>query len=126
MIIRSFGVFDDKKAHHGSTTVTGVLSNAPIAQELVERRRIIEYVRGEGSTVGIVVIFFAFYLFVMLYVCQQLYIHCLLYLVKRERKDVFRWLTCGRFKPQEFVRKYSTQEEVYQNPDDVLNEEFVK
>ncbi len=49
----------------------------------------------------------------------------MLYMLRADQKSLFTTLTCRKYKPSEFIAKYSAQEISEANPEDVLDKNFV-
>ncbi len=103
LIIRSLGNYKDDE----DAEILGTLSNEPIDQELVDVRLISVNYRKEITVAAIIFGFFLFFVLIQCAFIQSIYIHLMLYMLRADQKSLFTTLTCKRYKPSQFIAKYS-------------------
>ena len=122
VIIRSLG----RVLTEEPEPVVGTLSSENIEKDLELRRRIFTYERSDMAVTVMIIAFFLIFIIVQFKYMQEIWKHILLYFIKSDNISKFKALTCNRIHPDDFLAKYSTQDLIQQNPEDLMNQEFVK
>ena len=82
--------------------------------------------REDGEVLAICYTFFVLFAIIQVQYLKEIWKHILLYFIKNEQVDTFKRLTCNKIDPAEYYEKNSGQERKEMNPEDVMDQEFVK